>query len=88
MQMYLKKLYEKEEFESISFNQYLSKNYQYHFCTQEGASLISKQGTVKKKKNGYLFQHQGHTNKMESEYLESYVWIYAYASDLNQVVVL
>ena len=41
-------------------------------CTQEGASLISKQGAVKKK-NVYLFQHQGHMNKMDSEYLENYV---------------
>ena len=41
-------------------------------CAQEGASLISKQGAVKKK-NAYLFQHQGHRNKMDSEYLESYV---------------
>ena len=41
-------------------------------CPQEGASLISKQGAVKKK-NAYLFQHQGHRNKMDSEYLESYV---------------
>ena len=56
-------------------------------CAQEGASLISKQGAVKKK-NVYLFQHQGHTNKMDSKYLENYVWIYAHASDLNQGVVL
>ena len=41
-------------------------------CTQEGASLISKQGVVKKK-NVYLFQHQGHTNKIDSKYLENYV---------------
>ena len=41
-------------------------------CAQEGESLISKQGAVKKK-NAYLFQHQGHRNKMDSEYLESYV---------------
>ena len=34
-------------------------------CAQEGVSLISKQGEVKKK-NCYLFQHQGHTNKMDS----------------------
>ena len=56
-------------------------------CAQEGASLISKQGAVKKK-NVYLFQHQGHTNKMYSKYLENYVWIYAHASDLDQGVVL
>ena len=41
-------------------------------CAQEGASLISKQGAVKKK-NAYLFEHQGQTNKMDSEYLENYV---------------
>ena len=39
---------------------------------QEGASLISKQGEVKKK-NAYLFQQQGRTNKMDSDYLENYV---------------
>ena len=41
-------------------------------CAQEGASLISKKGTVKKK-NVYLFQHQGHMNKMDSKYLENYI---------------
>ena len=56
-------------------------------CAQEGASLISKQRAVKKK-NAYLFQHQGRRNKMDSEYLESDVWIYAHASDLDQGVVL
>ena len=56
-------------------------------CAQEGASLISKQGAVKKK-NVCLFQHQGHTNKMDSKYLENYVWIYAHASDLDQGLVL
>ena len=55
-------------------------------CAQERASLISKQRAVKKK-NVYLFQHQGHTNKMDSKYLENYVWIYVHASDLNQGVV-
>ena len=40
-------------------------------CAQEGVSLICKQGEVKKK-NAYLLQHQGHTNKMGSEYLENY----------------
>ena len=39
-------------------------------CAQELASLINKQGTTKN--NVYLFQHQGHTNKMDSEYLENY----------------
>ena len=53
-------------------------------CAQEGASLISKQGAVKKK-NVYLFQHQGHTNKMDSKYLENYVWIYAHASDFCEI---
>ena len=51
-------------------------------CTQEGASLISKRGAVKKKMRN-LFQNQGHTNKMDSEYLENYVWIYAHASALD-----
>ena len=41
-------------------------------CAQKGASLISKQGAVKKK-NAYFFQHQGHTDKMDSEYFENYV---------------
>ena len=41
-------------------------------CAQGCAPLISKQGPVKKK-NVYLFQHQGHTNKMDSKYLENYV---------------
>ena len=43
-------------------------------CAQEGVSLICKQREVKKKKkkNAYLLQHQGHTNKMGSEYLENY----------------
>ena len=54
-------------------------------CAQEGASLmISKWRAVKEK----MRQHQGHTNKMDSEYLENYVWIYADASDLDQGVVL
>ena len=35
-------------------------------CAQEGVSLISKQGTVKKK-NACLFQHHGHRNKMDSK---------------------
>ena len=54
---------------------------------QEGASMITKQET-KKKKNAYLFQHLGHTNKMASEYLENYIWIYAHANDLEQGVIL
>ena len=41
-------------------------------CAQEGASLIIEQEAVKKK-NAYLFEHQGHRNKMDSEYLENYV---------------
>ena len=56
-------------------------------CTQERASLISKKRAVKKK-NAYLFQHQGNRNKMDSEYLEGSVWIYTRASDLDQDVVL
>ena len=39
-------------------------------CPQGGASLISKQGAVKKKMR---IQHQGHRNKIDSEYLENYV---------------
>ena len=54
-------------------------------CAQKSASLISKQRAVKKK-NAYL--HEGHTNKMGSEYLENYVWIYVHASDLDQGVTL
>ena len=42
-------------------------------CAQECASLISIQRAVKKKKNAYLLQHQGHSNKIDSEYLENYV---------------
>ena len=49
-------------------------------CAQQDASLITKQGAVKKK-NAYLFQHQDHMNKMDSEYLENYVWICAHTSD-------
>ena len=41
-------------------------------CAQEGASLISKQGAVKKKCI-FFFQHQGYTKKMDSEYLKIYV---------------
>ena len=41
-----------------------------------------------RQKNAHLFQHQGHTNKMDSEYLENYVWIYAHASNLDEGVVL
>ena len=40
-------------------------------CAQESASLISKQGAVKRKM--CLFQHQGLRNKMYSKYIESYV---------------
>ena len=40
-------------------------------CAQEGASLITYQGVVKK--SAYLFQHSGHTNKMDLEYLGNYV---------------
>ena len=64
----------------------MPKNYQYHDGAQEGASFITKQGAVKKKKD--LFQHQGHANQMDSEYLENYVWIYAHTSDLDQGVVV
>ena len=56
-------------------------------CAQETASLITEQGAVKEKMHIILFQHQGHMNKMDLEYLENYVWIYAHA-DFNQNVVL
>ena len=49
---------------------YLSLSISFINCAQKGASLISKQKAVKKK-NAYL--HEGHTNKMDSEYLENYV---------------
>ena len=65
----------------------MTKNYQYHYCAQEGASFITKQGEVKKKKS-FLFQDQDHANQMDSEYLENYVRIYAHTSDLDQGVVL
>ena len=41
-------------------------------CDQEGVSLICKQGTVKKKMR-ICFHIKGHTNKMDSEYLENCV---------------
>ena len=77
------------EYLSLESLAYLSLELSISFinCAQEGASLISKQGAVKKK-NVYLFKHQGHTNKMDSKYLENCVWIYAHASDLDQGVVL
>ena len=55
-------------------------------CAQEGAYLIGKQWAVKK--TGVFVSTSRHTNKMDSKYLENYVWIYAYASDLDQGVVL
>ena len=60
-------------------------------CAPEVASSISKQWAVKKKKkkkNAYLFQYQDHSSKMDSQYLDCYVSIYAHASDLEQDVVL
>ena len=51
-------------------------------CAQDGASLITRQGAVKKK-NAHLFQHQGHTNKIDSTYLENYIGIYAHAVSLR-----
>ena len=39
-----------------------------------------------KEKNAYLFQYQGHTNKIDSEYLEHYVWIYAHITALLRYV--
>ena len=50
-------------------------------CAQEGASLISKQRAVKKKMR--ICFNIKVTNKMDSEYLENYVWIYADASVLD-----
>ena len=50
-------------------------------CAQEGASFITKQRAVEKK-SVYLMQHQGHTNKMDSEHLKNYVQIYTHKSDL------
>lgn len=35
-------------------------------------------------KNANLFQHEGHTNKMDSGYLENYVCICAPVNDLDQ----
>ena len=40
-------------------------------CAQEVASLTIKRGALKEK-NAYFFQHQGHRNKMDSEYLENF----------------
>ena len=76
------------EYLSIESLVYLSKNYQYHYHLR-GVRLwlVNNQGAVKKK-NAYLCQHQGHMNKMDSQYLGNYVWIYAYTSDLDQGVVL
>ena len=41
----------------------------FHQPYSRDTSFITKQGAVKKKMH-YLFQHQGHTNKIDSEYLE------------------
>ena len=41
-------------------------------CAQDGASLITKERAVEKK-NEYLIQHQGRTNKMDSEHLKNCV---------------
>ena len=58
-------------------------------CAPEVASSISKQEAVKKKKkNAYLFQYQDHESKIDSQYLDCYVSIYAHASELEQGVVL
>ena len=75
------------QYRIISICKKTNKSLSFINCTQEGASLISKRGAVKKKMRN-LFQNQGHTNKMDSEYLENYVWIYAHASDLGESVVL
>ena len=47
---------------------------------QEGTSWITKKGAVKKK-TAYLFQHQGCMNKIDSDYVENYVWSYAHANE-------
>ena len=47
--MYLKKVYQKEEFESISIVSICQRTINTINCAQEGASLISKQWAVKKK---------------------------------------
>ena len=49
MLIYLKKLYEKEKYESISNHLYLSKTINIINCAQEGGSLIDIQEVVKKK---------------------------------------
>ena len=53
-------------------------------------AVISKEALTKRRiaVNLYLFQYQGRMNKIDSEYLENYVWIYAHANHLNQGVIL
>lgn len=65
---------QKQEFESNSY------------CTEEGASFMTKQELVERK-NPYLFPLYGHVSKVNWEYLESFVWICAYANDLAQEVI-
>ena len=50
-------------------------------CAQEDACFITNQRQLKKK-------HKGHTNKMNWDYLENYVWIPARGNDLGQGIVL
>ena len=52
---------------------------------EEGASLITRGS---KEKNAYLFQQQGHTNRIHSVYLENYIWICALANNLDQGIFL
>ena len=40
-------------------------------CAQKGTCLITKKETGKK--DAYLFQHQGQTDKMDPEYLKNHV---------------
>ena len=78
--MYLKKIYQIEKCESILYHQYCQRTINIIICSQEVASLITKQRSSKGK-DVYLFLHQGHANKPDSEHLENYVQIYAYAYD-------
>ena len=86
MLLYLKKLYQREEYQSLLYHQCL-RAINIINCAQETASLITELGAAKEKMYIILFQHQGHMNKMDSGYLENYVWIYAHA-DLNPNVFL
>ena len=49
--------------------------------------VLPKRRMSQYQKNAYLFQHQGHTNKMDSEYLENHVWISGHGNDLDHEIV-